>query len=146
LMSYRVENEADHEESDGITLCSTNDSIGYVAMSGETVFWSGIELDSWDEWRALPHYTTNYDAALRLKSSVLGFGRTVVVEETEIPVSVDDGSTEITTIFRAGVHDADGRIIGGPPSDRAAVAVLAAMLDYLLTVGGEIEESERTAP
>jgi hypothetical protein len=68
------------------------------------------------------------------------------VEETEISASVDDGSTEITTMFRAGVRNADGRIIGGPPSDRAAVAVLAAMLDYLLTVGGEIEESERTAP
>jgi hypothetical protein len=135
VQTFKVEDEADYEERTDVVLCSTDDPIGYVATSGETVYWGGIKPDFWAEWRALPRYSTDYDAALRLKSSVLGFGRPVFVEQFEIYCPTDDGATEVLDRFRARIRHTDGTFIDGPQCNHAAGAVLTAMLDYILTVG-----------
>jgi hypothetical protein len=47
-------------------------------------------------------------------------------------VPEDDDVMQIRTTCPAEIRDAEGRTVGGPIVDRPAVAVPAAMLDYLL--------------
>jgi hypothetical protein len=87
----------------------------------------------------LPKYSTDYETALRLKSEVLGTGRTVVLEEFETIVPEDEDLSRIRVTLRAEIRDAAGRIVGGPIVDRPAFAVLAVMLDYLLAIPAKAE-------
>jgi hypothetical protein len=119
-MIYRVEGHNDYREDDDILLCSRDNSIDCEP--------SGF----WDEWLALPKYTTNYNAALGLKSAVLGFGRTVVLEEFESLLPESEDMLRIEHTFRAEIKDTESATVRGPIVDTPAVAVLAAMLDYLL--------------
>jgi hypothetical protein len=130
--TYRVEGEKDRRAEGSTVFFSRHHTSGYIAPTGETIYWAGKPPDFRDGWLVLPEYTTNYETALSLKSHVLGFGRTVVLEEFESLVPEDDDMMQIRRTFRAEISDAEGRTVGGPIVDRPAVAVLAAMLDYLL--------------
>jgi hypothetical protein len=137
--TYRAEGEKDHRVEGSVVFCSRTESDGYITPAGETVYWAGKPPDFWDGWLALPKYTTDYETALSLKSHVLGFGRTVVLEEFESMVPEDDDMMQIRTTFPAEIRDAEGRTVGGPIVDRPAVAVLAAMLDYLLAFSAKAQ-------
>jgi hypothetical protein len=145
VMTFKVKGQADYEEQAEVVLCSTNDSIGSIALSGETVYWGGKNPDFRDEWRAIPRYTTDFDAALHLKTSILGFGMTIAIEETEVCSAGEDGATQVSQSFRARVRHADGRTVDGPNCFHAASAVLTAMLDDCLAFNDD-EFSDEDAP
>jgi hypothetical protein len=137
---YSVEGEADYRKESSIVLGEAPGIHSYTGPSGEDVYLTadGKEPAFWDCWWGVPHYTTDLDAAVRLEADILGFGRTVVVEEIEVWLPTEDGM-EVRRAFRAEVKDIDGRTVRGPSVEGPAVAVLVAMLDYMFASADEPE-------
>jgi hypothetical protein len=140
-VTYSVDGEADDRSESSIVLGAAPGTVGYITPSGETVYWDGKEPDFWDCWWRVPPYTTDFDTAVFLMRVNLGFGRTVVLEETEEWIRKDENTedehVEVRPIFCAEIRDTEGRKVRGPGVGGSAVAVLVAMLDYLFAVADE---------
>lgn len=131
-VQYSVDGQAPHVERDSVTLCSRNSSLGYFDSNGETVYWAGAPPDFWDEWIALPQYTSSYGAALSLESQILGLETSSILQEERKLVPDEDDTKRVETTFIATIKDTAGTEVIGPVTSSAATALLAATLQYVI--------------